>query len=129
MMENVNNPYFVIDEAEKGVPLQVFEALVDESGYNKASIAGFIGIDVRTVANYKKANRSFVKTDAEHLIKLKELFGYGKEVFGNQEEFNRWLRKPAHGLGGRIPEQLLNYISGIELVSRELTRIEYGDFS
>jgi uncharacterized protein (DUF2384 family) len=45
------------------------------------------------------------------------------------EEFNRWLRKPAHGLGGRIPEQLLNYISGIELVSRELTRIEYGDFS
>ena len=128
-MENLNNPFTVIDEAEKGVSLKVFDALVDESGYNKASIADFIGIDVRTVANYKKANRSFKKTDAEHLIKLKELFDRGRDIFGGKTEFNRWLSKPSYGLGNRIPEQLLNYISGIELVGRELTRIEYGDFS
>jgi putative toxin-antitoxin system antitoxin component (TIGR02293 family) len=128
-MENRNNPYMVIDEAEKGVPLQAFDALVNESGYNKASIAGFIGIDVRTIANYKKGNRSFKKTDAEHLIKLKELFERGREIFGGKLEFNRWLAKPSFGLGGRIPEQLLSYISGIDLVGRELTRIEYGDFS
>ena len=128
-MEKVRNPYIVIDKAEQGVPLQAFESLVEESGYNKASIAEFIGMDVRTVANYKKANRSFKKTDAEHLLKLKELFAFGREVFGDKDEFQRWLSKPSHGLGGRIPEQLLNYISGIELVSRELSRIEYGDFS
>lgn len=128
-MENINNPFTVIDTAEQGVSLKVFDALVDESGYNKASIADFIGIDVRTITNYKKSNRSFKKTDAEHLIKLKELFDRGREVFGGKQEFNRWLSKPAYGLGGRIPEQLLNYISGIDLVNRELTRIEYGDFS
>lgn len=128
-MENFNNPYLVIDKAEEGVPLQVFDTLVDESGYNKATIAGFIGIDVRTISNYKKYSRSFKKTDAEHLIKLKELFEKGKDVFGDMGEFNRWLSKPSYGLGKRIPKKLLNYISGIDLVSRELSRIEYGDFS
>ena len=128
-MENFNNPYLVIDKAEKGVPLQVFDTLVDESGFNKATIAEFIGIDVRTILNYKKHSRSFKKTDAEHLIKLKELFEKGKDVFGDMGEFSRWLSKPAYGLGKRIPKQLLNYISGIDLVSRELSRIEYGDFS
>lgn len=128
-MENFNNPYLVIDKAEKGVPLQIFDTLVDESGFNKATIAEFIGIDVRTVSNYKKSNRSFKKTDAEHLIKLKELFEKGRDVFGDMGEFSRWLSKPSYGLGKRIPKQLLNYISGIDLVSRELSRIEYGDFS
>lgn len=128
-MKNFNNPYLIIDKAEKGVPLQVFDTLVDESGYNKATIAEFIGIDVRTVSNYKKYSRSFKKTDAEHLIKLKELFEKGRDAFGDKGEFNRWLSKPSYGLGRRIPKQLLNYISGIDLVSRELSRIEYGDFS
>lgn len=50
-MGNLTNPFTVIDEAEKGVSLKFFDVLVDESGYNKASIADFIGIDVRTVAN------------------------------------------------------------------------------
>lgn len=128
-MENPNNPYLVIDEAEKGVSLQLFDDLVNDSGYNRAAIAEFIGIDARTVSNYKKVSRNFKKTDAEHLLKLKKLFGRGKEVFGDAVEFNRWLSRPSYGLGGRIPEQLLKYISGIDLVDRELVRIEYGDFS
>lgn len=128
-MENFSNPYMVIDEAEKGVAPKEFEALVNQSGYNRAAIAEFIGIDVRTVANYKKSSRLFEKTDAEHLIKLKEVFEKGKEVFGDNQEFIRWLGKPSHGLGGRIPHGLLKYISGIDLVDRELTKIEYGDFS
>src|SRR5690554_5286242 len=107
MMENSNNPYLVIDEAEKGVSLHLFDDVVSESGYSRATIAELIGIDVRTVSNYRKMSRNFKKTDAEHLIKLKELFGRGKEVFGDTAEFSRWLSKPSYGLGGRIPEQLL----------------------
>ncbi len=123
------NPYQVIDMAEKGISMDIFDKLVSQSGYSKAVLADFIGMDVRTISNYKNKNKDFRKTDAEHLLKLKELFDKGKEVFGSSQEFTRWLSKPCYGLENRIPEQLLNYISGIELVSRELTRIEYGDFS
>lgn len=124
-----NNPFLVIDKAEEGVPLQMFDTLVNESGFNKATIAEFIGIDVRTISNYKKKSWSLKKTDAEHLIKLSDLFDKGKDVFGDIGEFGRWLNKPAYGLGNRIPWELLKYITGIDLVSRELSRIEYGDFS
>ena len=129
MMENLNSPYIVIDEAEKGVALHVFDELVNKSGYSRATIAELIGMDVRTVSNYKKTGRNFKRTDAEHLIKLEKLFKKGQEIFGDAAEFSRWLSKPSYGLGGRIPEQLLKYISGIDLVNRELIRIEYGDFS
>lgn len=123
------NPYQVIDSAEKGVAVSLFEKLVQQTGYSKAAMASFIGIDVRTISNYKNQNKQLTKTDAEHLLKLSELFEKGKEVFVSTEEFVRWLGKPAYGLENRIPENLLHYISGIEIVSRELTRIEYGDFS
>lgn len=124
-----NSPYHLIDQAEKGISVRLFDNIVQESGYRKADIAEFIGLDVRTVSNYKIQNKDFSKTDAEHLLKLKELFDKGKEVFGSMKEFSRWLSKPAYGLGNRIPEKLLHYISGIELIKRELIRIEYGDFS
>ncbi|MGD1892953.1 MAG: antitoxin Xre/MbcA/ParS toxin-binding domain-containing protein [Cyclobacteriaceae bacterium] len=123
------SPYQVIDKAEKGISATLFEKLAKKSGYSKASIAGFLGLDVRTISNYKSQNKNFTRTDAEHLLKLKELFEKGIEVFGTSEEFARWLSKPAYGLEGRVPEKLLHYISGIELVRRELIRIEYGDFS
>ncbi len=123
------DPYHMIDAAEEGVSVQLFDDLVSESGCKRSDLAAFIGLDVKTVSNYKKLNKNFTKTQAEHLIKLKEIFSKGIEIFGNSEEFNRWLSKPSYGLGSRIPEKLLHYISGIDLVERELIRIEYGDFS
>ncbi len=123
------NPYQVIDKAEKGISATLFERIARESGYSKAAIAGFLGLDVRTISNYKNQKKDLKRTDAEHLLKLKDLFERGKEVFGSSVEFARWLGQPAYGLEGRIPEKLLHYISGIELVQRELIRIEYGDFS
>ncbi|MGB3589913.1 MAG: antitoxin Xre/MbcA/ParS toxin-binding domain-containing protein [Tunicatimonas sp.] len=123
------SPYQVIDKAEKGISVTLFEKIAKQSGYSKASIAGFLGLDVRTISNYKNQKKNLTKTDAEHLLKLKELFEKGTEIFGTPEEFARWLGKSAYGLEGRVPEKLLQYISGIELVHRELVRIEYGDFS
>ena len=127
-MESKNNPYLVINEAKKGVCLQAFNDFVDESGYSKTVIAGFVGIDMNTIFTNEESF-SFQKRQAEHLIKLKKLFGQGRELFGGKQEFKRWLVKPFFGLGERTPEQLLSYFSGIDLVDRELHRIECGDFS
>ena len=45
MMENSTSPFVVIDEAEKGVALHVFDELVNKSGYSRATIAALIGMD------------------------------------------------------------------------------------
>ena len=50
-------------------------------------------------------------------------------MFGSIEEFNKWIAEPAFGLGNKTPQDLLDTITGIELVGEELTRIEYGDLA
>jgi len=48
------------------------------------------------------------------------------EIFGSQEEAERWLDRPALALGGNRPINLLSTPAGIELVESHLERIEFG---
>jgi putative toxin-antitoxin system antitoxin component (TIGR02293 family) len=128
-LEFSKNPIEFIDLASKGLSVEAFDKVVVESGYNKEELAKFMGINMRTIQNKRKSGGEIAQKDAEHLLKLRELFKRGQEIFGSKEEFKRWMDKPAFGLDNRPPASLINFISGIDLVGRELTRIEYGDFS
>lgn len=78
---------------------------------------------------YMKEKKRLNSLNSEQILKIFSLYQKGEEVFGDIESFNKWLRKPAYGLGERIPYELLTTISGIELILAEITAIEYGDFS
>jgi uncharacterized protein (DUF2384 family) len=39
------------------------------------------------------------------------------------------MAEPAFGLGNLVPGNLLDTITGIELITEELTRIAYGDLA
>ncbi|MGK7394590.1 MAG: type II RES/Xre toxin-antitoxin system antitoxin [Candidatus Cyclobacteriaceae bacterium M3_2C_046] len=129
MKTSKSNPYRLIDEAEKGIDLDSFENVVRETGYTREYVANAIGLNVRTINNYRKKGKELDKKEAEHLLKFHALIEKGIAVFGSSSEFRKWLDQPAYGLDHRVPNSLLGYISGIDLIDRELTRIEYGDFS
>jgi putative toxin-antitoxin system antitoxin component (TIGR02293 family) len=57
------------------------------------------------------------------------LYEKGLIIFGSTEEFTKWMSTPAFGLGNQKPKDLLNTITGINLITEELTRVEYGDLS
>jgi putative toxin-antitoxin system antitoxin component (TIGR02293 family) len=57
------------------------------------------------------------------------LYKKGISIFGSVEEFNKWMEAPAYGVGGQRPNDLLDTMTGINLISEELTRIEYGDLA
>lgn len=59
-------------------------------------------------------------------IKLNELYTIGSRLFGSTYNFNLWLNKPSYGLGGIVPLELLNTITGIDLIFDELVSIEFG---
>lgn len=61
--------------------------------------------------------------------KLKELYAYGYEVFGDNEKFHIWLERDCLALGGKTPASLLVSDDGIEIVHQTLGRIDYGIFS
>lgn len=58
-----------------------------------------------------------------------ETLAKATEIFGGQEEAEHWMNKPAMGLDGQRPIDLLQTVQGAELVNDFLGRLEYGVYS
>ena len=58
-----------------------------------------------------------------------ETLAQATEIFGGKEEAECWMSKPAMGLDGQRPIELLQTVQGAELVNDFLTRLEYGVYS
>lgn len=50
-------------------------------------------------------------------------------VFGSREAAEAWLQRPAVGLNGQRPIDLLTTVAGAELVENFLGRLEYGVYT
>jgi putative toxin-antitoxin system antitoxin component (TIGR02293 family) len=61
--------------------------------------------------------------------KFAEILAKASDIFGSQEEAERWLDSPAIGLNQHRPIDLLATPAGLEIVEDYLTRIEYGVYS
>jgi antitoxin StbD len=51
---------------------------------------------------------------------------FGLEVFGNEEKFNLWMKKPAMALEGKSPESMMVTKEGIQRISDLLGQIDQG---
>lgn len=54
-------------------------------------------------------------------VKIHQL---GLEVFGNEEKFNLWMKKPAMALEGKSPESMMVTKEGIQRISDLLGQID-----
>jgi len=91
------------------------------------SISELLNINVKTFRNYKKIESKFNANIQEKLILLFSLFKHGSEVFGDINEFNKWLNSENFYFDGKTPVSYLNTITGIRFVDDRLTAMEYGD--
>ena len=106
---------------------QEFFLLKDISGYKNEKLATLLGTTTRTIQNKKNSGEPFDIAQTERLRKLGQLFKEGNELFGNNEEFNKWLQKPSYGLDYNIPSELLKLPGGLDKVMTELNSIKFGD--
>ncbi len=83
-------------------------------------------ISPKTLYTYKSSNKILPVRIKEQILKLEELFKKGVELFGSKDHFNKWLKSESYGLGGTKPIDMINSITGIDLVYEELIRIEFG---
>lgn len=68
--------------------------------------------------------------NSELILVLAELLDFGKEVFnGEEDKFQRWLKKPNISLRGATPESLFDSLAGIQEVKNSLNRLEYGNLA
>lgn len=106
-----------------------FNDMVTIANYDKDFAADLLDVSYKTVTRYQKEDKKFSPLQSEYILKTIVLFHKGVKVFGNTDSFNRWLDKPAYGLGHLVPRNVITTVTGINFVMDELNRIEHGDLA
>ena len=90
-----------------------------------------VGISLRTFQRRKKegATKPLSQEQSGRTWKFAEILARATEVMGSQAEAEEWLARPAMGLDGRRPIDLLESAAGTEIVEEFLTRLEYGVYT
>lgn len=122
----VRDDFRIVYQVSKGVHIDRFDQLLEKSGLQKQVLAGLLGVDPRTIDNYRKQGRSFAALEGELLLKLDSLFDVGADTFEGMEAFRAWLVLPAFALNHKKPMDFLNTSTGVDLVEQALQRIVHG---
>ena len=120
------NAYTLINAVKQGINFSFFERLAKNIPFTIREWSSFLHLSERSLQRYKKDKGTFNSTSSEKIIEIIMLNKYGKDVFGDQENFNIWLLTKNVALGGIKPKELLDSSFGIQILKNELTCIEHG---
>jgi putative toxin-antitoxin system antitoxin component (TIGR02293 family) len=127
--ESYKTPVSIFMNAHKGVAAKTLLDLMILFSFGKQTMESIFLMSYKTISNYQQQHKKLDVIASEKVLAMMALYKKGLEIFGSQEEFNKWLSEPAFGLGKQIPIQFLSTMTGIGLIDEELTRIEYGDLA
>lgn len=115
----------------KGVPYAMLVNLVDQlTGLSADQVADAVGISARTLRRQKEQPGKLMPADlASRTWQLAEVLAQASAVFGGRVEAERWMSRPATGLDGARPIDLLRTLQGAELVTDFLGRLEHGVYT
>lgn len=127
--KSFSNNIALVADSKKGLRAQAVFDFIALSEFSFPVIEKVLNKTIKTFTSYKKNQTNLDSTISEKLLKIFSLYDKGAAVFGNIDEFNKWITAPSFGLGNMVPRDLLDTVTGIELVYDELIRIEYGDLA
>lgn len=127
MLLTFDDPFLLIEKTREGLTKNDADALAEIYGLNDREMARILNLSERTYHRYKEEARLDVSA-SDRLLQLKKLLQYGEEVFGDRTKFTRWMRHPLRSMYGEAPLNLLNTMTGHQIVESALGRIEYGVF-
>lgn len=123
------NQISLLTSSKKGLSAKAALDFISISGFSKEEFQETFKTTVKTIQNYATNDLKLDAALSEKLLKSFALFDKGMEVFGSGHAFHQWLNTPAFGLGNQVPFDLMDTITGIELIEEELIRIEFGDLA
>lgn len=116
----------------RGLPAKALTHLVDnlavidwDDAFGRA-----VGMSQRTFQRHAAAAGGALSAEQSgRTWKFAEILARASAIFGGKEEAEQWLERPATGLDGRRPIDLLATPAGVELVEDFLVRLEYGVYA
>lgn len=114
-----------------GVPYGSLAYLCSQTrGLGEDDVARMLGISTRTLRRQSETPDKAMPPDlASKTWLLAETLAKATEVFGTREEAEQWMSRPAMGLDGQRPIDLLQTHAGAELVNDFLIRLDHGVYS
>jgi putative toxin-antitoxin system antitoxin component (TIGR02293 family) len=109
------------------VDLQYLNHLKEVSSFSDDVIANWLDVNVKTLRNYRKSDSDLKESLKERLVLLLSLYQHGIDVFGNAENFDKWLASENFYFDNKAPKDFLSTSSGIRYTDDRLTGMEYGD--
>lgn len=125
----IENPFDFISVASRGVEAGVIVNFRNAFDLPRDVAAEMLNISEPTLYRWIKEDKKLERNFTIQLFELTDLFLFGNEVIGSQENFFKWLKLPNLALGGLEPKELLNIPGGIDKVRNLLGRIEHGVYS
>jgi putative toxin-antitoxin system antitoxin component (TIGR02293 family) len=93
-------------------------------------VVNVLGISGRTLRRQRETPKKPMPADlASKAWLFAETLAKASEVFGSREQAEEWMNRPATGLNGQRPIEMLQTVQGTELVNDFLTRLEYNVYS
>lgn len=125
----LENPFDFIHIANKGINATVLKNFRIYFDLPKNLVAHMLNVSEPTLYRWAKANKSLERNFSVKLLEIADLFLFGIEVFGDKENFFKWLELPNTALGGFEPQELIEIPGGVSKVKDILGRIEHGVYS
>jgi len=115
--------------SKKGLDPQAAFDLISITAMPGSKIESILYVTIKTLTNYMQRKTTLNAAMSEKVLSIFALYQKGISIFGNVQEFNKWMAAPSFGLGNQLPGDLMTTMTGINLINEELTRIEYGDIA
>jgi putative toxin-antitoxin system antitoxin component (TIGR02293 family) len=119
------SPTAKLSAIKKGLDAHAITALIEITGATQMDLAQILDLTEPTLRKHIRVGKELNTGLSEHILQLFQLFDKGMDTFGSLEEFKSWLRHESIVLSAR-PLEVLDTITGINMVMDELVRIDYG---
>ena len=121
-----------------GIPARYINVISDSMGITKDTLFKFLNLPKSTIDKKSVANQKLPIEQGERLLGMAKLVGQVESIVsesGNPDGFNaarwvaNWLEKPSPALGGEKPSAYLDTVSGQEMISDLLAKIQSGAYA
>ena len=118
----------LIQLSREGVTKASLNRLIQQLDISQKEMANLLHLSPRTIQRMKETDRLPAAASGQ-LIEIAKVLGRAKEILGDTEKAQIWLKSSVTAISGEQPIHLLDTPTGIQWVLDVLGRIEYGVYS
>jgi uncharacterized protein (DUF2384 family) len=110
-------------------PYSKFAKIAAKIPFTQKEWAGILHLSEKTLQRYAKDNKSFEGIYVDRILQLDQLINLGLESFTDADAFYRWLKREKKVLGQTLNFESLYTTQGIQDITDQIGRIQYGVYT